>query len=152
MALKEQLQNDLKAALRQGDERRKAVIRMTLAAIRNAEVDKNGPLSEEELAALLQREIKKRRETVAELERAGRAERLAEEQAELHILESYAPRLLSREEIAAEARAVIAQVHATGPAHMGEVMRQLMPRLKGRADGRLVNEVVRDLLASGSGQ
>jgi uncharacterized protein YqeY len=152
VSIKDQLQNDLKEAMRQGDEPRKATIRLALAAIRNAEVEKIGPLNDEELAALIQREIKKRRETVAELEKAGRAERLAEEQAELRVLERYGPQELSRDEIAAEARAVIAQTQASGPPQMGEVMRQLMPRLKGRADGRLVNEVVRELLAQGSSQ
>ncbi|MCX7855364.1 MAG: GatB/YqeY domain-containing protein [Anaerolineae bacterium] len=146
MGLKDHLQQDLKEALRNRDERRKAVIRMALAAIQLAEADHGGELDEPSLIAVLQKEVKRRQETIEELRGTSRADRLADEEAELAILESYLPRMLSREEIAAEARAVIAQVGATGPRDMGAVMQALMPRMKGRADGRLVNEVVRELL------
>lgn len=146
MGLKDRLQQDLKEALRNRDERRKAVIRMALAAIQLAEADHGGELDEPSLIAVLQKEVKRRQETIEELRGTPRADRLADEEAELAILESYLPRMLSREEIAAEARAVIAQVGATGPRDMGVVMQALMPRMKGRADGRLVNEVVRELL------
>lgn len=146
MGLKDRLQQDLKEALRNRDERRKAVIRMALAAIQLAEADHGGELDEPSLVAVLQKEVKRRQETVEELRGTSRTDRLADEEAELAILESYLPRMLSREEIAAEARAVIAQVGATGPRDMGAVMQALMPRMKGRADGRLVNEVVRELL------
>lgn len=146
MGLKDRLQQDLKDALRNRDERRKAVIRMALAAIQLAEADHGGELDEPSLVAVLQKEVKRRQETIEELRGTPRTDRLAEEEAELAVLESYLPRMLSREEIAAEARAVIAQVGATGPRDMGAVMQALMPRMKGRADGRLVNEVVRELL------
>lgn len=146
MGLKDRLQQDLKDALRNRDERRKAVIRMALAAIQLAEADHGGELDEPSLVAVLQKEVKRRQETIGELRGTPRTDRLADEEAELAILESYLPRMLSREEIAAEARAVIAQVGATGPRDMGAVMQALMPRMKGRADGRLVNEVVRELL------
>lgn len=146
MGLKDRLQQDLKDALRNRDERRKAVIRMALAAIQLAEADHGGELDEPSLVAVLQKEVKRRQETIDELRGTPRTDRLADEEAELAILESYLPRMLSREEIAAEARAVIAQVGATGPRDMGAVMQALMPRMKGRADGRLVNEVVRELL------
>lgn len=146
MGLKDRLQQDLKEALRNRDERRKAVIRMALAAIQMAEADHGGELDEPSLIAVLQKEVKRRQETIEELRGTSRTDRLADEEAELAILESYLPKMLSREEIAAEARAVIAQVGATGPRDMGAVMQALMPRMKGRADGRLVNEVVRELL------
>lgn len=146
MGLKDRLQQDLKEALRNRDERRKAVIRMALAAIQLAEADHGGELDEPSLVAVLQKEVKRRQETIEELRGTPRTDRLADEEAELAILESYLPKMLSREEIAAEARAVIAQVGATGPRDMGAVMQVLMPRMKGRADGRLVNEVVRELL------
>lgn len=149
MGLKERLQDDLKEALRSRDERRKAVIRMALAAIQLAEADRGGELDEPSLIAVLQKEVKRRQETIEELRGTPRTDRLADEEAELAILESYLPRMMSREEIAAEARTVIAEVGATGPRDMGAVMQTLMPRVKGRADGRLVNEVVRELLSSG---
>ncbi len=147
MSLKSQLQADLKDALRARDERRKSVIRMTLAAIVNAEVEHGGELGDRHEAAVVHREARKRNETIAELRGADRPELLAKEEAELAILDEYLPQQMSRDEIADEARPVIAQVGATGMAQMGSVMRELMPQLKGRADGRVVNLVVRELLS-----
>ena len=148
MSIKEQLQSDLKDAMRQNDERRKAALRLTLAELHNAAVSKNAPLTDEEQLALLRREVKRRRETVAELEGAGnRLEFLRDERAELAILEAYLPRQLGRDEIAERARAVIAELSAAGPAGQGDIMKRLMPLLKGQADGRLVQEVVRELLS-----
>jgi hypothetical protein len=147
-SLKQRLQNDLKDALRARDERRKSVIRMALAAIVNAEVEHGGELDDADVIVVLQKQARQRRDTIAELRDTNRVDRLGDEEAELAILEEYLPRLLSREEIADEARQVIAEVGATGMGQMGLVMRQLMPEMKGRADGRLVNEVVRELLLS----
>jgi hypothetical protein len=147
-SLKQRLQNDLKDALRARDERRKSVIRMALAAIVNAEIEHGGELDDAGVVAVLQKQARQRRDTIAELRDTNRVDRLGDEEAELAILEEYLPRLLSREEIADEARQVIAEVGATGMGQMGLVMRQLMPEMKGRADGRLVNEVVRELLLS----
>jgi uncharacterized protein YqeY len=147
MALKEKLQEDLRSALRARDERRKSVIRLSLAAITNAEVEKKAELEDSEVAAVLQGQANRRRDTIEELKQFERQDLLAEEEAELAILEEYLPEQLSREEIADEARRVIEAVGAAGPKQMGVVMGQLMPQLKGRADGRLVNEVVRELLA-----
>ena len=147
MSLKSQLQADLKDALRARDERRKSVIRLTLAAIVNVEVEHRGEIGDRDEAAVVQREARKRNETIAELRGADRPELLAKEEAELAILDEYLPQQMSRDEIADEARPVIAQVGATGMAQMGSVMRELMPQLKGRADGRVVNLVVRELLS-----
>ncbi len=151
MNLKTRLQEDLKEALRARDERRKAVIRMALAAIQLAEADQGGELDEAGIIGVLQKEVRRRQETVEELRGTDRVDRLAEEEAELAILESYLPRMLTREEIAAEAQAVIKEVGASGPKDMGAVMKALMPRMKGRADGRVVNEVVRELLSGLAG-
>lgn len=147
MALKQQLQEDLKNALRARDERRKAVIRLTLAAIGHAEVERDSDLSDEDVAAVLQKQAVLRRDTIAELEQANRPDLLARELAELAILEAYLPKQLSRDEIAEEARRVIAEVGATGPRDVGQVMRALMARLKGRADGTVVNQIVREMLS-----
>ena len=147
MGLKQQLQQDLKEALRARDERRKSVIRMALAAIVNAEVEHGGELDDAAVTAVLQKEAYRRRDTIAELRQANRPDLLADEEAELAILEAYLPSLLSRQDITEEARQVIAEVGATGTGQLGLVMRQLMPKLKGRADGRSVNEVVRELLS-----
>jgi len=147
MGLKQCLQKDLKRALRARDERRKSVIRMALAAIVNAEVEHGNELDDAGVAAVLQKQARRRRDTIAELQQVNRPKLLAEEEAELVILEEYLPQLLSRKEIAEEARRAIAEVGATGMGQMGLVMRQLMSKLKGRADGRVVNEVVRELLS-----
>jgi uncharacterized protein len=153
MPLKQQLQADLKEALRARDERRKSVIRMALADITNAEVEVRGELDDCQTVAVLRKQVAQRKETIAELQQASRPDSLASEEAELVLLERYLPTLLTREEIASEARQVIAEVTAAGQAGaagsklVGLVMRPLMQRLKGRADGQLANEVVRELLA-----
>ncbi len=147
MNLKQRLRDDLKDALRTRDERRKSVIRMAQTAITYAEVERGGDLDDVAVVAVLQKQAKQRRDTIAELQEADRADLLAEEEAELEILEEYLPRFLGREEIVEEARQVIAEVGATGMGQMGTVMRQLMSKLKGRADGSVVNEVVRELLS-----
>ena len=114
MGLKQRLQEDLKEALRARDERRKSVIRMALAAITNAEVEHGGNLDDADVTSVLQREARRRRDTIAELRQVNRPDLLAEEEAELAFLEEYLPKLLSREEIAEEARKVIAEIGATG--------------------------------------
>lgn len=149
MSLKQRLQEDLKEAIRARDGRRKAVVRMALAEIVNAEVEleHNDELDDADVIAVLQKQARQRRDTISELRQADRPDLLAEEEAQLVILEGYLPRLLSREEVAEEARQVIAEVGAAGMGQMGPVMRQLMSKLKGRADGRVVNAVVRELLS-----
>lgn len=146
MGLKEQLQADLRAAMKARDETRRDTVRLLLGAIRNAEIDKGGDLDEQELLALLQKQAKQRRESIEQFAAAGRDELVAAEQAELDIIESYLPRMLSEEEIRAEARAQIDAVDASGPRDIGKVMGPLMGKLRGRADGALVQQVVRDLL------
>jgi uncharacterized protein YqeY len=148
MGLKERLQDDLKDALRARDERRKSVIRMALTVITNAEVEHGGDLDDPGVAAVLQKEARQRQDTIAELRQTDRSDLLAKEEAELAILEEYLPKLLSRDEIVAEARRVVEEMGATGMGQMGPVMSTLMVKLKGRVDGRLVNEVVRELLSS----
>jgi uncharacterized protein YqeY len=149
--LKQQLQHDLKEALRAGDEQRKSVIRMALAAITNAEIEKGRQtgeteLEEGEVVAVLQKQAKQRRETIDELEEMDRPDLLATEREELATLEEYLPEQLSREEIAEEVRQMIEEMGATGMRDMGPVMGRLMSKLKGRADGHTVNEVVREQL------
>jgi hypothetical protein len=153
MGLKERLQDDLKEALRAGDEQRKRVIRMALAAITNAEIEQaiqsdEAELDEGDIAALLQKQAKQRRETIEELEEFDRPALLSLEQEELAILEGYLPEQLSREEIVEEARHVIDEIGATSMRDMGPVMGRLMSELRGRADGHVVSEVVRGLLTS----
>jgi len=151
MTLKTKIQDDIKAALKSGDKHRLAALRLTLASIKNAETAEGratrDDLTDEQVAALLQTEVKRRRDTIAELEKVGRPQMLVDEQAELQALLEYLPQQMSREQIVEAACAIIAQTGATGPAQMGMVMKQLMAQLKSQADGKLVSEVVRELLA-----
>ncbi len=148
MSLKEQLANDLKDAIRQRDEARKNAIRMATWAIKNAEVEKGAELRDGDVLALLGREAKRRRESIAEFKKAQRQDLVDKEQAELDVLQSYLPAQISRDEIVQAAREVIAEVGASGPSDKGKVMPVLIGRLAGRAEGREINEVVTELLAS----
>ena len=147
MSLKDKLTEDLKQAMRQGDEQRRSTLRLVMAAIKNAEIEKRRELEEGELLAIIAKEAKQRRESIAEFERGGRQDLADREEAELQILLAYLPEQLSREEIEAQARQIIAEVGATSPAQMGQVMRRLMPLMQGKADGKLVSQVVKELLA-----
>jgi uncharacterized protein YqeY len=146
MNLKEKLTEDLKQAMRQGDERRKSTIRLVRAAITNAEIERGEELSDDEVLAIIAKEAKQRRESVTEFAKGGRQDLVDQEEEELQILLSYLPAQMSRDEIEIAARQVIAEVGATSMAQMGEVMRRLMPQLKGKADGSLVNQVVKEIL------
>ena len=152
MDLRDQLMDDLKEAMRHRDERRKTTIRSVIAAIKNeeTELDSSGErvsLDDEGILLLIAQQAKQRRDSIAEYRRGGREDLVAEEEAELAILQTYLPRQLTREEIEAEARRVIAEVGADSPRDMGKVMKPLMARLRDRADGKEVNQVVRELLA-----
>ncbi|MDQ7029127.1 MAG: GatB/YqeY domain-containing protein [Ardenticatenia bacterium] len=147
MSLKAQLQSDLKAAMKAGDTVKRNTVRLLLSAIHNAEIDKGGELTEQDVVVLLQKQAKQRRESIEQYRKAGRQDLVQEEAAELAVIESYLPRMLGEEEIRQEALAQIEAVGATGPKDMGKVMGPLMAKLRGRADGALVQRVVRELLA-----
>ena len=112
-----------------------------------AEIAKLTPLTDEEQLAVLTTEVKRRRETIADAEKAGRPDLVTREQSELEVVLGYLPKQLGREEVAAAAQQVIAEVGAKGPQDTGKVMGKLMPQLKGKADGKMINEVVKELLA-----
>ncbi len=147
MGLKEQLENDLKEAVRAKDETRKTTLRLTLAAIKNAEISKGRQLNENELTAVISQQAKQRRESAAEFAKGGREDLVSQEEEELKVLMEYLPPQLSEEEIRSRAHEVIDEVGATSPAQMGEVMRVLMAELKGKADGQVVSTVVRGILS-----
>ena len=149
MPLKKQIEADLKEAMRSGDAARKRALRTLITAISRAERagEELRELSDEEILQIIAKEAKKREESIEAYERGGRADLVAEERAELEVLRAYLPRQLTREEIEARAREVIAEVGASSPRDMGKVMKVLMAEMRGRADGRLVNQIVRDLLS-----
>ena len=146
MDLKERLRADLNAAMRGHDTQRRDVLRMLLAAIQQTEVDSRLVLDDAGVQDVLRRQVKQRQESIADFTRAGRAEDVARETAEAALIETYLPQMMSREEIEQLARAAIAETGVSDAKGMGQVMSRLMPQVKGRADGRLVNEVVRGLL------
>lgn len=196
MSIRDQLDNDLKDALRQNDEARKTVLRGVLAEIKKADLPQTvehkrapgdtwesvaskhgvdaaalarayesapgGPIPDEaativvqlpkkelgddDLQALIAKQVKQRRDSIDAFEKAGRQDLAHKEKSEIAILEAYLPAAMSREEIEAEAKAVIAEVGAAGPSDKGKVMSAIMPKLAGRAEGRTINEIVSELL------
>ncbi len=146
MTLVANLRSDLTQAMKQGDDVRRSTLRLLLASIKNAEIDKHGELTEVELLTLLGKEAKKRRESIEYFEQAGRTDLVDKEQAELEIITGYLPEQMGRDQIEAEARKVIEEVAAAGPGDRGKVMSQLMPRVKGKADGKQVADIVTELL------
>lgn len=202
MSLKDQLSEDLKDAMRAGDEVRKSTLRAVITEIQKAEVPQvvehriaagdtwaavaaqydadasqlagaykasasdpipkvdedsapltklvvrlpAGPLSDENVQAIVAKQVKQRRDSIDAFKKAGRQDLVDKEAAELRVLEAYMPAQMGPEEIAAEARAVIKEVGASGPGDKGKVMSTLMPRLAGRAGGRTINEIVTELL------
>jgi uncharacterized protein len=148
MDLKEKLRADMAEAMKTGDVATRDVLRMLLAAVKQTEVDRQTTLDDSGVADVLAKQAKQRRESMADYEKAGRSALMDQEQAELRIIERYLPKLMTREEIEALAAAIIADLGVTDSKGMGQVMAKLMPQVKGQADGRLVNEVVRQLLAA----
>jgi len=140
----------MKAALRSGEKEKLGTLRLLRAALQSAEKEARKPLAEGDVAAVVNREIKRRREAIEAYQSAGRADLVAKEQAELEVLQAYQPQQLEEGQIRSLAQEVIAEVGATSPKQLGAVMKVLMPRVQGRADGRTVNALVRQLLESGA--
>jgi uncharacterized protein len=146
MTTKVDLENSLREAMRSGDAVRKRTLRMALSAIRLAEVEKGAALEEPAVLAILQKEIKSRRESISDAQQAGRPDIAAEAETEIDVLEEFLPQPLSTAELEAMARAAIEEVGATSPRDMGRVMKILMSRVQGRADGAQASQIVRQLL------
>lgn len=136
----------MRASTKARDALRRDTLRFVLAAIHNEEVARRRPLTDDEVVAVLGKQAKMRRESIEAFTQGGRDELVAKETAELGIIEGYLPVQLGRDAIASLARAAIAETGAAAPADQGKVMQRLMPQVKGRADGKLVAEVVGSLL------
>ena len=147
MNLKERLMADLKEALREKDAPRKDTIRMIRAAIKNAEIDWQREASDEEVVEIISKEAKRRKEAVEMFRKGGREDLVTAEETGLAVIAQYLPTQLSREEIERTIRLVVAELGATDVGQLGPVMRQAMAQLKGKADGRLVNQVAREILS-----
>ena len=145
--LKQKLTDDLKQAMRDGDTVKRSVIRLVMAAIHNAEIARQATLEDSDILGVIAKEVRQRKESIEAFKQGKRADLVAQEEAEMAVLEKYLPQQMSRDEVVAEARKVIAEVGASGLSDKGKVMPQLIARLKGRADGREINEVVTELLS-----
>jgi uncharacterized protein YqeY len=146
MDTKNQLETALKEALRSGDEIRKRTIRMALAAIRQIEIDKRITLDEQAIIAILQKEVKTRRESIEESQKANRPDLVAELESEIAVLTVFLPQAMSADELKKLAEAAIAETGASGPTDMGKVMKVILPRVAGRAPNDQVSAAVRQLL------
>lgn len=146
MTLKEQLREQLKEAMKSGDRLRKKALRMAIAEIKNAEIQKGNELEEPEILGVLQKEVKSRQETIEGALQANRADLIQEAEAEIAVFKEFLPRPLSAQELREIVQQVVDEVGATSLRDMGQVMGALMPHIKGRADGKEANQIVRDLL------
>lgn len=149
MSLAETFGIQLTEAMRSGDTLRRNTLRLVIASINNARIAAQHNLSDDEVLGVLRREAKQRHDSIEEYTKGKRLDLVAQEQAELQIIESYLPANVPEEDVRAAAISVIAEVGATGPSDLGKVMRPLLQRLGGGADGRRANEIVRELLAAG---
>ncbi len=145
--IKQKLTDDLKQAMRSGDKVKTSVIRLLLAAVQNAEIAaRQTALGDQEVLGIIAKEVRQHKESITAFKQGDRNDLAAQEEAEMAILKEYLPQQISREEIMTAARQVVSEVGAQGPGDKGKVMSRLIPQLKGRADGREVNEVVTELL------
>jgi uncharacterized protein YqeY len=148
ISLYERLDQAFKEAIKNQQPVATSTLRLLKSAIRYREVDVRRPLTEAELQATINTQVKQRREAVAEYTKAGRPELAKQEEEELSVLLSFLPPQLSPEEMAAEVAAAIAELGATGPNDLGKVMKNAMARLAGRADGKVIKEIARQRLGS----
>jgi uncharacterized protein YqeY len=146
--LKQKLSDDLKQAMRSGDITRRNTIRMLMAAINNAEIARQSKLEDSDIFGVITKEIRQRRESIEAFKKGKRQDLVDKEEAEAAVLQGYLPQQMTHEEVVEAARKVIAEVGAAGPGDKGKVMPKLMAQLRGRADGREINEVVGELLSS----
>ena len=147
MELKARLAEDYRAALRSGDKLKVSVIRLLTALIKNREVEKRGPLTDAEVMQAISTSCKQRQDSIEQYRQGGRQDLVDKEAAELHILQSYMPQPFTSEELEELVRAAIQEAQAASPKEMGKVMTLLMPKVTGRADGKVVSALVREMLS-----
>ncbi|MHB8764833.1 MAG: GatB/YqeY domain-containing protein [Deferrisomatales bacterium] len=148
----QKIDDALKASMKARDAARTSTLRMAVAALKNREIDKRAPLEDPDVLQVLSTQVKQRRESIEQFRAGGRPDLVAKEEAELVVLGAFLPEQLGDEELVRIVGEVVAQVGAASPADLGKVMGALMPRVKGRADGKKVNEAVRAALAGGGGR
>lgn len=149
MPIVETIRSEMTGAMKSGDTARRDIMRLLLSALNNARIELGHELSDDEAVTTLQREAKQRRDSIEAYRDGDREDLASAEQAELDVISTFLPAGLTEQEVAALVSEVIAEVGADGPGDVGKVMRPLMERVAGRADGKRVNELVRELLAAG---
>lgn len=140
-------EDDLKAAMKKGDKRRVATLRLLLAALKNEKIQAQRSLTDEEVEAVVRRAVKQRRDSIEQYARGGRDDLVQAETEELGIIEEYLPKGFSEEEIEAALRSVILEKGLTSPRDVGLAMKEVMARHRGRVDGKRAQEIARRLLA-----
>jgi uncharacterized protein YqeY len=140
-------EDDLKAAMKKGDKRRIATLRLLLAALKNERIQAQRPLTDEEVESVLRRAVKQRRDSIEQYSRGGRDDLVQAETEELGIIEEYLPKGFSEEEIEGALRSVIQEKGLTSPKDVGLAMKEVMARHRGRVDGKRAQEIARRLLA-----
>jgi uncharacterized protein len=151
MALKDQLDADLKAAMKEKDQLKVSVVRMLKSAIKYREIEISKTLDDAGVQAVVASEVKRHRDSVEQYRQGGRADLASKEEAEIALLQGYQPAQLSESELAQRVDAAIARVGAQGPKDMGKVMKELLPEVQGRAEGKAVSELVKNRLAQAGG-
>lgn len=146
MSLKQKLQEDLKASMKNKDTVRKSVVTLIRASIKQYEVDNRVELDEEGIIDIISKQLKQRRDGLIEFKKANREDLASETEAEIEVLKEYLPRQLSEEELNEIIKHTISEVGATSIKDMGKIMSAMMPKVKGRADGKLINELVKNNL------
>lgn len=146
MTLKDTLSAAMRDAMKAKDETRKVPLRLVMAAIKEAEIEKKEELTDEEALRLVQKEVKSHQESIADAEKAGRDDLVATAEAEMAVLQEYLPKPLSPEELEAIVKGVISEEGASSMADMGKVMKAAMAKVQGRADGSKISQLVRQLL------
>jgi hypothetical protein len=146
MGLRDTIDSDIKNALKSGAKDKLSTLRMLSAALKNKQIDKRRPLTEEEVAETVRSLIKQRKDSVEQFGKGGRQDLVDKETAEIAVLEAYLPQQMSREEVEVMVRDAITQTSAQGAKDMGKVMKALIPMVGGRADGKLVSELVKHAL------
>lgn len=149
MGLSDLLHQEMLAATKNRDKERLSVLRMIRSALHNREIEKRAELTDEEVLQVLGSMVKKAKESIEQFQRGHRQDLVDKEQRELEVILSFMPRQMSHEEIREEIAAVIRELQVEGPKSLGLVMKASMERLKGKADGRLVNQIAKELLSSG---
>ena len=151
MPLKEQLSDDLKNAMRQGDALRRTTIRFVLSAIHNDEIAKQKDLDEDGVIQVLTKQAQQRRDSIEAFQDANRQDLVDKEQAELEIIAAYLPERMTEDEVREVVRQVLSDSGSSGPQDMGKVMGRLMPKVRGKADGKMVSTMVNEMLREMAG-